>query len=262
MNIACCIWALDGAETDILRQVRDLDFDHIDIQPGHLRSLESRLLAQELGLRVSCVGATFGLPAGASLDSADSSARDAAISHCKNAIDHAASVSAQVAYVIPCKDDSAFALRRYGHALTQLADFAARHGIKLAVEHFPGMALPTASETLAFINALEHPNIYLLYDSGHILLSGEDPAAVIKNAGNRLGYVHFDDNDGMGDLHWSLLDGVMEEETLDDTLRALRSIGYDGAISLELSPQLPNPARALQESRDILLRALHRANSS
>ena len=258
MQIACCIWALDGAETDILRQVRDLDFDHIDIQPGHLRSMESRLLAQELGLRVSCVGATFGLPAGASLDSADSSARHAAISHCQDAIRHAASVSAQVAYVIPGKDDSAFALRRYGESLLTLADMAGRNGIRLAVEHFPGTALPTASETLAFINALEHPNIYLLYDSGHILLSGEDAAAVIENAGDRLGYVHFDDNDGIGDLHWSLLDGVMDEETLDETLRALRRIGYDGAVSLELSPQLPYPVCALQESRDILLRALHR----
>lgn len=259
MHIACCIWALSGAETDLLRSARELEFDWIDIQPAHLQTLESRLLAQELGLQISCIGATFGMPPGASLDSADSSARQTAIAHCLKAFDHAHAVSAPVAYVVPGQDSSAAGLTRYGKSLLQLAERAAQLDIKLAVEHFPGKALPTAGETLAFIGALGHPNLYLLYDSGHILLSGEDPAAVIFNAGDRLGYVHFDDNDGVGDLHWSLLDGVMTEETLYDTLQALSEIGYAGALSLELSPSLPKPGRALHDSRDILLRALHRA---
>ena len=259
MKIACCIWALDGAETDNLRQTRELGFDWIDIQPPQLRTLESRLLAQELGLRVSCVGATFGMPPGAALDSADESARNAAFYHAVSAIEHASRVSAEVAYVVPGKDGSAAALHRYGESLIELATAAKSRGIKLAVEHFPGTALPTASETLAFIRALAHENLYLLYDSGHILLSGEDPRTVIRNAGERLGYMHFDDNDGMDDLHWSLLDGVLSEESLLDTLRAADEIGYSGALSLELSAGLPNPAAALRESRDILLRALHQA---
>lgn len=259
MHIACCIWALSGTETDLLRNARELEFDWIDIQPAHLQTLESRLLAQELGLRVSCLGASFGMPPGASLDSADSSARETAIAHCLKAIDHAHDVAAQVAYVVPGQDNSADGLTRYGESLLQLAERAEQLGIKLALEHFPGKALPTAGETLAFIGALGHPNLYLLYDSGHILLSGEDPVDVIFNADDRLGYVHFDDNDGSGDLHWSLLDGVMTEEALYDTVRALQKNGYDGALSLELSPSLPKPARALHKSRDILLRALHRA---
>ncbi len=257
MKIACCIWALDGTETDVLRQTRELGFDWIDIQPAHLRTLESQLLAQELGLRVSCLGASFGMPPGAALDSADHSARQSAIAHAASVIDKASQVSAQVVYVVPGKDGNAVALQRYAESLDQLATVADERGIKLAVEHFPGLALPTANETLAFIHEVGHDNLYLLYDSGHILLSGEDPRTVILNAGERLGYMHFDDNDGMGDLHWSLLDGVLSEEGLLDTLRTAREIGYSGALSLELSPRLPKPATALRESRDILLRALH-----
>ncbi|MXX51516.1 MAG: sugar phosphate isomerase/epimerase [Chloroflexi bacterium] len=259
MHIACCIWALSGAETDLLRHACELEFDWIDIQPAHLQTLEGRLLAQELGLRVSCLGATFGMPLNAALDSADPSTREAAIAHCRAAIEQAGAVSAQVAYVVPGQDSSAAGLARYSESLLQLAERAAQEGIKLALEHFPGKALPTAGETLAYIEALGHPNLYLLYDSGHILLTGEDPSEVITAAGARLGYVHFDDNDGMGDLHWSLLDGVMSEDALDDTIQALREIDYAGALSLELSPSLPQPERALQDSRDILLRALHRA---
>ncbi len=257
MKMACCIWALSGSETDILRQVRDIGFDRIDIQPTHLKSLESRLLAQELGLSVSCVGASFGLPAGASLDQHDERLRQAAADHVRTAIEQAAEIGAGTVYVIPGKDPAAAAIDQYEKSLVSLADDAAARAVKLAVEHFPGTALPSAGETLEFIRALGHDNLYLLYDSGHIQMSGEEPVSVITNAGDRLGYIHLDDNDGLSDLHWSLLDGVMTEESLMVTLRALDAVDYQGAVSLELSPALKNPLRALAESRDAVTRALH-----
>ena len=235
MRIACCIWALSESETDMLRQVRDIGFDTIDIQPMQQRSLESRLLAQELGLKVSCVGASFGMPAGAALDHAEPGCLQSAIDHAIAAIQHGADIGADTVYVIPGANDESTALERYRHSITQLADAAAEHEIKLAIEHFPGTALPTAQDTLAFIRQVDHDNLYLLYDSGHIQMSGEDPEAVISNAGDRLGYMHLDDNDGINDLHWSLLEGVMTDESLIATLRALDAFGYQGALSLELS---------------------------
>lgn len=259
MRIACCIWALSESETDALRQVRDIGFDTIDIQPTQQRSLECRLLAQELGLRVSCVGASFGIPDGAALDHAEPNLRQRAINHAIAAIEHGANTGADTVYVIPCADDKPAALARYRLSITQLADAAAKREIKLAIEHFPGTALPTAQDTLAFICHVDHDNLYLLYDSGHIQMSGEDPEAVIANAGDRLGYMHFDDNDGINDLHWPLLEGVMTDETLLATLRALDAVGYQGALSLELSPALTNPVKALRESRDTLMRTRHQA---
>lgn len=259
MKIACCIWALGGAETEVLRQVQDLGFDRIDIHPSHLQTLESQLLAQELGLQVSCVGASFDMPSDAALDGLDSAARRAAVGHASKAIEQAARIGADTVYVVPGKNSGDDALERYAESLLSLADAAERRAVRLAVEHFPGMALPTAGETLEFIRQADHDNIYLLYDSGHIQMSGEDPATVITNAGDRLGYVHLDDNDGVSDLHWALHDGVMTIETLIATLRALDSVDYDGLLSLELSATLANPAKALSESRDALLRAMRYA---
>ena len=89
---------------------------------------------------------------------------------------------------------------------------------------------------------------------GHIQMRGEDPAQIIRQAGERLSYVHLDDNDGVGDLHWSLLDGVMTRDSLGSIFAALTEIGYDGGVSLELSPKLPDPFAALQASREIVLR--------
>ena len=101
MRIACCIWALGGSETEALRQARKIGFDFIDIQPTQQRTLESRLLAQELGLRVSCVGASFGMPAGASLDHADPEKGRAAIDYVARALEMAAAIGAEIVYVIP-----------------------------------------------------------------------------------------------------------------------------------------------------------------
>ena len=94
-------------------------------------------------------------------------------------------------------------MRPWGRWLT--ARPSARFAI--GVEHFPGKALPTAAGTLEYLSRLNHPNLYLLLDTGHLQMSKEDPAAVIAAAGDRLGYVHLDDNDGEADLHWPLLDG-------------------------------------------------------
>ncbi len=257
MRLSCCIWALTGPEEDNLRQMAALGFDWIDIQPAMLSDLASRSLAQQLGLAVSCVGVSFGLPEGAALDSDDASVRAAALAHMERSLAHAAALGASAAYVIPGMDGSREALNRYGDSVAATAEIAQRHGLTLGIEHFPGKALDTAAATLDFVRAVGHPNLYLLFDSGHIQMRGEDPAGIIRAAGERLSYVHLDDNDGVGDLHWSLLDGVMTEESLSSIFSALNEIGYNGGVSLELSPKLPDPFAALTASRGVLQRVSH-----
>ena len=68
MKLACCVWALTTPETEMLHQISDLGFQWIDVQPGNLQSLTTRETLRELGLSVSCLGASFDMPAGASLD--------------------------------------------------------------------------------------------------------------------------------------------------------------------------------------------------
>lgn len=254
MHLSCCIWALTGPEDENLRKMAELGFRSIDIQPAMLNTPASRALAKELGLSVACVGASFGLPEGATLDSPEPSARSAALAHMEQALAHAAGLGARAAYVIPGLDSSREGLKRYADSVAQAAQMALRHGLKLGIEHFPGRALDSAAQTLAFVREIGHPNLYLLFDSGHIQMRGEEPAAIIRAAGERLGYVHLDDNDGVGDLHWSLLDGVMTPESLRATFAALDEIGYDGPVSLELSPRLPDAYAALRASREIVTR--------
>ncbi len=246
MDISCCAWALPSPEEEALQRLADLGFAQLDVQAQTYTSSSVRARVNALGMRMRCVGLSFNMDAGAALDSGDATARQRSIDHVERGLDQAANSQIDTAYVVP-GDDSDL-LGYFGESLVAIADMAAARHIALGVEHFPGKALPTAAGTLDYLEALAHDNLYLLMDSGHLQISGEDPAAVIARAGRRLGYVHLDDNDGRSDLHWALGDGVLTRTALRDLLLALDESAYTGPISLELHPTLPDPVAALSNS--------------
>lgn len=255
MTISCCTWALEGPEADMLTAIAQAGLRHIDHRPYDFRSAESRRLISDLELTPACMATGFGMAEGAALDAADAAARDAAIEHTRRALEYAHETGIQRAYLLPGEVGDAESLRRYGESVTGLGDVAAGYGIKLCIEHFPEKALATVGDTLDYIERLGHDNLYLLFDIGHAQISKEDPAEAIARAGNRLGYFHLDDNDGVSDLHWALCDGVLTRDVLKRTLATLDRIGYDGPVSLEMNPGLPDPLAAI-ESGFRLVRAL------
>jgi sugar phosphate isomerase/epimerase len=126
--------------------------------------------------------------------------------------------------------------------------------VRLCVEPIPGRALPSAAAALDWLARVNHGNLALLLDTGHCLISREDPAEVVHQAGKRLGYVHLDDNDGQGDLHWPLFTGVLTEIQLAACLMALHEQGYRGALSLELKAE--SPIAALRDGKAVVERLL------
>jgi sugar phosphate isomerase/epimerase len=224
----------------------------IDIRPSGLRSGAAEALRQSLGLDVCCVAASHELPPGAALDSVDPEAVHAARMHLVAALQHAADVGASCAYIVPEALVDGGSLDRYAELLPGLADFAANVGVRLCIEHFPGTAMPTVAATLAFLDRLNHPNLYLLFDIGHAQMSGEEPRAALTAAGGRLGYVHLDDNDGIDDLHLALTDGVQTPQSLAELFAVLGDVGYAGPVSLEMKADLPDPAAAIRRSFTIV----------
>lgn len=207
----------------------------------------------EMGFRINCMGIVFDADA---LHRDDPNAVEKALDEVQRASQLGISLGASVTYLVPGKDGSKTALAKYANSLAEAAERAQKAGSILCVEHFPGLSLPTALDTLDFLEAVDHSNLYLLLDLGHLQISKEDPVEIIERAGERLGYVHLDDNDGVGDLHLPLLQGVMKEDDLQRTLVALDACGYDKAVSLELSPKLANPLQALSEGYEIVSRLL------
>lgn len=238
-----------------LRQIAAPGFTHVDPialvdrPASHLEALA------ETGLLVSCVSIGRGLPEGCTLDAQDLNRRRIALDLMKQHVADAARLGATRAYVVPGTDTSDEALARFTDAVVLLAEYAAERMVVLCVEPVPGRTLSHAFATLDWLERTGSPSLKLLLDVGHCLITREDPAAVIARAGGRLGYVHLDDNDGAGDLHWPLLTGRLTRDGLHATLTALARHGYRAPVGLELLPSPthnPDPVAALTSAKLLL----------
>jgi sugar phosphate isomerase/epimerase len=254
--LSAFITSLPGDFRAALTQIASLGFSHVDIVAAVERSEEEWGALADSGLIVCCASLGRDLPPGHTLDAPDVGVRRATLQALKRQVSDAAQLGATTAYLIPGMESGEAALTAFAEGCALLADYAAERMVRLCVEHIPGRALPTAAGTLDWLEQVGHPRLSLLLDVGHCLISQEDAAAIVRRAGSRLGYVHLDDNDGVGDLHWPLLTGRLSEKQLTDLLATLQESGYQAALSLELNPGNPDPTRALREGKAIVDRLL------
>ncbi len=254
--LAAFATSLPGDFAAVLADIAALGFTHVDLVAEVDRPAHHLEAIADSGLLVSCLAVGRNLPPGHTLDAIDAGVRRATLTLLQRQVADAARLGATMVYLVPGFENRATALACFAEGCALLADFAAGRMVRLCVEHVPGRALPSAATTLDWLERLGHPHLGLLLDVGHCLISSEDAAAVVKRAGQRLGYVHLDDNDGVGDLHWPLLGGRLTEQQLADTMTALREMGYRGALSLELNPANPNPAAALSDGKSIVERVI------
>jgi sugar phosphate isomerase/epimerase len=254
LPVSAMLTSLPLSFAEGVRAAAALGFTHVDVVALTERPAEHLEALADSGLLVSCAALGRGLPEGHTLDAASVDVRRATLEAMKRQLLDAAQIGATYAYVIPGKDASADGLARFADACRLLAAYAGQRMVRLCVEHVPGRALPTAAATLAWLEQVADDNLVLLLDIGHCLITEEDPAAVIVQAGGRLGYVHFDDNDGVSDLHWPLLEGRLTEERLAAAIAALRAADYRGALALELNPDHGVPTEALARGKALLSR--------
>ncbi len=259
--LSVLLTSFPGDFSSAVRQAAQLGFDRVDVVAVPERSADDREVLAETGVLVSCAALGRGLPADLTLDAPDVATRRAVLEILKRHVADAAQLGATRAYLVPGSDAAPDGLARLGEVCCLLADFAGRRMVTVCVEPMPGRALATAAATLAWLREFNHPQLRLLLDVGHCLLSGEDPARAAEQAGPLLGYVHLDDNDGAHDRHWPLLSGRLTEAVLGAFLAALPRISYTGALSLELNPANPTPVKALRLSKELLERKLSDSRS-
>lgn len=132
--------------------------------------------------------------------------------------------------------------------LRELAAYAARKKQKLLIEvinRYETNHFNTCAELLDFLRHYDIPNAYIHLDTFHMNIEERDPAAAVRLAGERLGYIHFADSNRLspGSGH---IDFV-------PVLRALEEIGYQGSLSVECLP-LPDGETAAVNSKAVLER--------
>lgn len=79
------------------------------------------------------------------------------------------------------------------NGLNKLGELAAEKGMKLVYHHHMGTGVQTEEEIDKLMAETDPNLVYLLYDSGHLVCSGEDHIRVLKKHINRIKHVHLKD---------------------------------------------------------------------
>ena len=127
--------------------------------------------------------------------------------------------------------DKAFTVQRNLDSLHELLKYGKDAGVGIMIENLPGR-FNTRRELSQLLDSL--PELGLHLDIGHanLMTPVNTTKEILVAYGDRLKHVHLHDNRGGNqDLHLPLGAGDID---LTESLRALKSCGYDGTITLEV----------------------------
>lgn len=141
---------------------------------------------------------------------------------------------------------------RFLEALKPVADHAARVGVRLLVEPEPGLLIENVEQSEALMDRLtDYPAVGLNFDIGHFFCVGEDLPRAVRRLARYIGHVHLEDISA-DRVHFHRVPG---EGAIDfaSVLHALREVGYDGWVTIELYPYIEDPDGAARLARKHLL---------
>ena len=112
--------------------------------------------------------------------------------------------------------------------LKKVSEHAGQCGVKLGIEflnRFETYFLTCAADAAKFVNAIDHPNCCMMYDTFHAHIEEKDVADAIRSCAEHLILVHTSENDrstpGSGSVNW------------EATFNTLREVDYDGWLTIE-----------------------------
>jgi sugar phosphate isomerase/epimerase len=136
------------------------------------------------------------------------------------------------------------ALQLFVEMIKPVAEHAEKEGVLLLVEPEPDLLIETADQFLEFMQHIDSPAVGMNFDIGHAYCVKDDPAKTIPRVAKYIRHFHLEDIAATR-VHQHLIPG---EGAIDfaAALRAIRAIGYEGWITIELYPYIANPDHAAQ----------------
>lgn len=143
------------------------------------------------------------------------------------------------------------ALRLFIEMLKPAIETAEREGVLLLIEPEPGLLIETAEQFEELMRHIDSPAVGLNFDIGHSYCVGDDPPTAIRRLARYIRHVHLEDI-AASRVHHHLIPG---EGAIDfrATLAALREVGYDGWVTIELYPYVDDPDAAATAARAHIL---------
>jgi L-ribulose-5-phosphate 3-epimerase len=153
----------------------------------------------------------------------------------------------------PAGADAGACMERLVEGCRALCDYAATKGVRLAFEPEPGMFIDTMARFAELRERVAHPHFGLTLDIGHLHCLGETPIAErVREWRALLWNVHIEDM--RRGVHDHLMFGE-GEIAFGPVLRALREIGYEGGVHVELSRHSHNAVETARRALDFLRQA-------
>jgi sugar phosphate isomerase/epimerase len=149
------------------------------------------------------------------------------------------------------------ALRLFVEELKPVAEHAENEGVLLLIEPEPGLLVETADQFLELMQHLDSPAVGLNFDIGHFYCVGDDPAPTVRRLAPYIRHFHLEDIAATR-VHHHLVPG---EGAIDfaAVFQAIRGIGYDGWVTIELYPYVDDPdaaaGTALERVTEVLARS-------
>jgi sugar phosphate isomerase/epimerase len=233
-----------------LRALAHLGFDGVELSirdPARFDVDAIGSLAASLGIVVPAIatGQAYAHE-GLSLTSPVEATREQAVARLLAQVEAAERLEAMLSIgvihgSIPAGEQREQAEERLLAALRRVAGAARRRGVRLVVEPIQRYStnwLHTAHEVMMLLGRLGEENVGVLLDTFHMNIEEADPAAALREAGPRLWHFHVAENNRRAP-GWGHLDFAAP-------IAALRTLGYDGFVSAEVSQEPTLDAAARQ----------------
>ena len=244
----CALYSGEPIETSVERVAR-CGYDAIEL-PGEVLQYQPRAIARltrDAGITVSSVCGHY--TADRDLSDPDESQRRQAVHYVEQLSDFAREVGAPRVIVAPqswmrpslppnLEERRRFALEAIAAACEQ----AATCGVSLVIEcwnRYEAWCLNRLDQGLAFLDDLNQPNASIMGDTFHMNIEERSISGAIHRAGLRLKHMHVADSNRCvpGDGHIDFM----------PVLKALREIGYEGFITVEILPPPVNSFAGLTQ---------------
>ncbi|GMV92965.1 MAG: hypothetical protein AMXMBFR82_27430 [Candidatus Hydrogenedentota bacterium] len=236
MNLLLWTAAANESHVPLLKDIKSWGFDGVELPMFALDGSPWKDLSKaldDIGLGRTVVAV---LPGDTNLIGESAAERQAALDFLKGCVDKSVELGAETV-AGPIYSPVG---RLVGRGPTDQEKDWAVEGLKAAAKHAEGSGVALSVEPLNrfetyFLNAeadavelmkrIDSKSIGILYDTFHANIEEKGVADAIKTGGKRINHVHISANDratpGEDHVHWA------------DTFAALKSIGYDGWLTIE-----------------------------
>ncbi len=180
-----------------------------------------------------------------SLSNENEKLRSWRISYSKKAIDLASKLNASSISITSGLTNSFHknTLKNFQNSLKELANYAEKSNIKLAIEYEPGLLIGKADDVFPFTK--EFSNVGLNFDVCHAAVLGEQMSTVIEKFDKKIFHTHISDCKNQKHFHLIPGKGTIDFEALHNSLL---KTGYDGFLTAELYTYTSEPEKAAKET--------------